>query len=139
MPHSFPARVDLSPWPGAGSEGGAKPLDKVAAGWALTIVKSISVITACYNEEANVDEVYLRVRTVIASLERYTYKHIFIDNASTDGTVAALKRLAAVDPNLKIIANSRNFGQIRSPMHAIHQARGDAVVCLVADSRILRK
>ena len=96
-------------------------------------MKSISVVTACYNEEANVDEVYRRVRAVIASLERYTYEHIFIDNSSTDGTVAALKRLAAVDPNVKIIANSRNFGQIRSPMHAIHQARGDAVVCLVAD------
>ena len=96
-------------------------------------MKSISVVTACYNEEANVEEVYLRVRNVIASLGRYTYEHIFIDNASTDGTVAVLKRLAAADPNVKVIVNSRNFGHIRSPMHAIHQARGDAIVSIVAD------
>ena len=96
-------------------------------------MKSISVVTACYNEEANVEEVYLRVRNVIASLGRYTYEHIFIDNASTDGTVAVLKRLAAADPNVKVIVNSRNFGHIRSPMYAMHQARGDCIVSIVAD------
>jgi len=96
-------------------------------------MKSISVVTACYNEVDNVEELYRRVRAAIASLGRYRYEHIFIDNASTDGTVAVLKRLAADDPNVKIIVNARNVGHIRSPMHALHQANGDAVISLVAD------
>lgn len=96
-------------------------------------MKTISVITPCYNEEDNVVELYTRVRAAIASLGRYAYEHIFIDNASEDRTVAVLKELAAADPNVKIIVNSRNFGHIRSPMHAFCEAQGDAVIGIVAD------
>jgi len=96
-------------------------------------VKVISVVSGCYNEEGNVEELYRRVRAVIACLGRYAYEHIFIDNASQDGTVAVLKRLAAADPNVKVIVNSRNFGHIRSRMHALHQARGDAIITIVSD------
>jgi polyisoprenyl-phosphate glycosyltransferase len=95
-------------------------------------MKTISVITACFNEELNVEEVYRRVRAAIASLG-YRYEHIFIDNSSTDGTLAVLKRMAAHDPNVKVIANARNFGHLRSPMHAFHQACGEAVISIVAD------
>jgi glycosyltransferase involved in cell wall biosynthesis len=96
-------------------------------------MKSISVVTPCFNEEENVEELYRRVRDQFGALGRYRYEHIFIDNASTDRKVAVLKRLAAADRNVKIIVNARNFGHIRSPMHAVTQARGDAVVGIVAD------
>ena len=55
------------------------------------------------------------MRAVMAGLGRYRYEHIFIDNASRDQTVAVLKQIAATDRNVKIIVNTRNFGQIRSP------------------------
>lgn len=96
-------------------------------------MKSISVVTACFNEEENVEELYRRVREQFQALGRYRYEHIFIDNASTDRTVEVLKRLAAVDRNVKIIVNARNFGHIRSPMYAVTQARGDALIGIVAD------
>jgi glycosyltransferase involved in cell wall biosynthesis len=96
-------------------------------------VKTISIITACYNEEENVEELYHRVRGAMAGAGPYLYEHIFIDNASEDATVAVLKKLAAHDRNVKIIVNSRNFGHIRSPMHALYQATGDAVIGIVAD------
>jgi polyisoprenyl-phosphate glycosyltransferase len=96
-------------------------------------MKTISLVTPCYNEADNVEEPYRRVRDVIASLGKYRYEHIFIDNASTDGTVAVLKRLAAADSNVKILVNARNVGHIRSPMYAFHQAKGDCVISLVAD------
>ena len=44
--------------------------------------KLISVVTPCYNEEANVRELYERIKTVFAALPAYRYEHIFIDNAS---------------------------------------------------------
>jgi glycosyltransferase involved in cell wall biosynthesis len=96
-------------------------------------VKTVSVVTQCYNERDNVEEVYRRVRDVMAALGRYRYEHIFIDNASTDGTVDTLKRIAASDSNVKVIVNSRNFGHIRSPLHALYQASGDAVVGIMAN------
>lgn len=96
-------------------------------------MKLISVVTPCYNEEDNVETLYQQVKAVFANLPGYGYEHIFIDNASTDKTVATLKEIAAADKNVKIIVNSRNFGHIRSPFHALLQARGDAVISLVAD------
>ena len=96
-------------------------------------MKTLSVFTPCYNEEGNVKEVYAQVKAVIEQLGNYTYEHIFIDNASKDNTLMLLKELADSDPNVKIIANSRNFGHIRSPYHALLQASGDAVILLVAD------
>ncbi len=69
----------------------------------------------------------------MATLPGYDYEHLFIDNASTDGTVAILRELAAADKRVKVIVNTRNFGQVRSPYHAFLQARGDAVMTCVAD------
>ncbi len=95
--------------------------------------KTISILTPCYNEEANVLNLYNQVRAVMAQIGRYEYEHIFIDNSSRDHTVAVLKMIAAEDPNVKVIVNARNFGHIRSPMHALCQTRGDAVIGIVAD------
>ncbi len=96
-------------------------------------MKLISIVTPCYNEEANVENTYCRVKALFDSLGRYRYEHIFIDNCSRDGTVEILRRLASQDKNVKVIVNSRNFGHVRSPMYAFLQTRGDAVIPVVAD------
>ncbi len=95
--------------------------------------RTVSVVTPCYNEEENVRDMYERVRAAISEAGNYRYEHIFIDNASRDGTWQQLKAIAAQDSNVKIIRNARNFGQIRSPMHAVYQATGDAVIGIAAD------
>ena len=97
-------------------------------------MQKISIVTACYNEEENVAELIEQVKTVMQKYDtRYSYEHIFIDNASTDKTVAILRNIAKNDKRIKIIVNSRNFGHIRSPMHALLQADGDAIISIVAD------
>ena len=95
--------------------------------------RTISIVTPCYNEEGNVREVYERVRDLMLKIGRYRYEHIFIDNASRDNTFAILREIASADSNVKLIRNARNFGHIRSPMHAMFQARGDAIIELMAD------
>lgn len=97
-------------------------------------MKKISIVTACYNEEENVEELYNVVKNIILkSLPNYEYEHLFIDNCSTDSTVEILRKIAAQDRNVKVIINSRNFGHVRSPVYALLQADGDAVISLVAD------
>jgi glycosyltransferase involved in cell wall biosynthesis len=93
----------------------------------------ISVLTPCYNEEGNVEVLYDRIKAVFAQLGEYTYEHVFIDNASIDGTADILRNLAARDRNVKVIINTRNFGHIRSPYHALLQCHGDAVVAMASD------
>jgi glycosyltransferase involved in cell wall biosynthesis len=96
-------------------------------------MKTITVVTPCFNEEDNVEEVYRQVREVLESIDGISYHHLFIDNRSTDATVDILRRLAAVDSRVQVILNARNFGPVRSPNHAILQAEGDAVIGIVAD------
>jgi glycosyltransferase involved in cell wall biosynthesis len=96
------------------------------------IMKKISVVTPCFNEEENVQELYERTKKVLEATG-YDYEHIFIDNASTDRTVELLRRLTAQDIRVKVIINARNFGHIRSPYHAMLQCHGDAVVAMASD------
>lgn len=96
-------------------------------------MKLISVVTQCYNEEDNVTELYERIKAQFAARDGYRYEHIFIDNASNDRTVAVIKALAARDSNVRLIVNARNFGHIRSPLHAILQAEGDAIISMASD------
>ena len=96
-------------------------------------MKTVSVVTPCFNEEGNVREVYERVRNLMLSLGKYRYEHIFIDNASRDTTFTVLSEIAAADSNVKVIRNTRNFGHIRSPMHALLQTTGNAVIILMSD------
>ena len=96
-------------------------------------MRLISIVTPCYNEEANVNNLYQQVKDVLAELPGYQYEHIFIDNASRDKTVQILKDIALHDKKIKIIVNTRNFGHIRSPYYGLLQARGDAVICLASD------
>jgi len=94
--------------------------------------KKISIVTAAYNEEENVYNLYLRVKEIFKDLN-YNYEHIFIDNCSIDKTVKILEEIASKDRNVKIIVNSRNFGPITSGYHAMLQAEGDAVIPMSAD------
>jgi glycosyltransferase involved in cell wall biosynthesis len=98
-----------------------------------TLKKIISIVTPCFNEEENVDELHRQVRAVFQQLPQYRYEHIFIDNASTDQTLQCLKSIAAQDPQVKIIVNARNFGHIRSPYYGLLQAEGDAVILIASD------
>ncbi|MDC1127717.1 glycosyltransferase family 2 protein [Gammaproteobacteria bacterium] len=93
----------------------------------------ISIVTPCFNEEENVDELYRRIKLAISGIEKYDFELIFIDNHSEDNTVEKIKVLAANDYAVKIIVNTRNFGHIRSPYYAILQSRGVATIYLASD------
>lgn len=96
-------------------------------------MKRISVVTPCYNEEGNVEQLHNTIRGIFEKIEGYEFEHIFIDNASTDRTQDILREMAARDQRVKVIFNMRNFGVWRSPMHGLYQARGEAIIPMCAD------
>lgn len=93
----------------------------------------ISVVTGCFNEEENVEDLYEQVKAVFERLDGYTFELLFIDNASTDQTVARLRELVARDDRVRVIVNARNFGHIRSPYYALLQGEGDATIAMASD------
>jgi polyisoprenyl-phosphate glycosyltransferase len=93
----------------------------------------ICVVIPCYNEESNIEPLYERISAVFATIPDQHYCLLFIDNASTDDTVKRIKAIAAKDPKVRLIINVRNFGAMRSGLHAFLQAPGDAIINMVAD------
>lgn len=92
----------------------------------------ISVVIPCRNEEENAEAI---AAAVIAEMEKTgcSFELIFIDNGSTDRTVPLIRDLCARDPRVRLIVNTRDFGQMRSPTHGIFQAQGRAVINMCAD------
>ena len=94
--------------------------------------KLISIITPTFNEESNIERLCLDIASEMKN-SNYQYEHIVIDNSSTDQTIPILRKLSLKDKNLKIIINARNFGHIRSPIHGMLQAKGEALILMNSD------
>lgn len=95
--------------------------------------KLIAIVTPCFNEAENVELLYSRIKASISKLEKYDFEILFIDNASTDNTVQILRKLILDDSRIRVIVNTRNFGQVRSPYWGVMQARGDAIIYMASD------
>ncbi len=95
-------------------------------------MKTISIVSPCFNEELNVEECYDTIRRLFETeLKGYRREHVFCDNASTDRTPEILREIAARDPNVKVILNARNFGPLRSTFNGVLATTGDAVMLFV--------
>jgi glycosyltransferase involved in cell wall biosynthesis len=95
----------------------------------MTTRKKIGIVTPCFNEEDNVAECHAAVKALFAGpLRDYDYEHLFCDNCSTDSTVEKLRAIAAADPNVRVIVNSRNFGALRNIYNGLMAVGGDAAV-----------
>lgn len=88
----------------------------------------LSVVVCVYNEEKNVEPL---VQQLEQQLVNYHYELVFVDDGSTDQTLANLKKLAR--PNLRIVEFRRNFGQSAALAAGIAQARGEWIVTMDGD------
>lgn len=98
----------------------------------LVVAPEVTVCIACRNEEDNAQAIAAAVTRAMESVDA-RFDIIFIDNESTDRTVEIVKGMCRRDPRIKLIVNTRNFGQMRSPTHAIYSAGGRAVISMCAD------
>jgi len=90
----------------------------------------LSVVAPVYDEEATIEEFHARV---CSALEGLPFELVLVDDGSTDGSPAALERLAASDPRVRVVYLSRNFGHQTALTAGLDHAAGDAVVMLDAD------
>lgn len=98
------------------------------------MMKKISIMVPCYNEEENVVPLS---EALIAMFEKdlpqYDYDILFIDNDSTDTTRVKLRMLCEKNKKMKAIFNAKNFGQFNSPYYGILQTDGDCTIPVCAD------
>jgi len=90
-----------------------------------------SAIVPIYNEEENLNEI---ARRLIQVLERIgLYEIVFVDDGSDDGSADIIRRLCGVNPSVKAIHFSRNFGHQAAVSAGLRYASGDAVAVIDGD------
>jgi len=91
----------------------------------------LSVVAPVYNEAETLRELHLRITAAVAPLGEYEV--VLVDDGSGDGSWSVLLELAGLDPHLRLLRLSRNFGHQAALSAGLDAARGDAVVLMDAD------
>lgn len=93
----------------------------------------LSLIIPCYNEEAALPFIYKELAAVSEQLQDYQIEYLFINDGSTDRTLAVLKELAASDERVRYYSFSRNFGKEAAMYAGFCNADGDYAAVMDAD------
>ena len=96
-------------------------------------MKKISFIAPCYNEEAVIEEYYYRVCRLAEMHDEYLFEFVIVNDASEDGSLVILDRLASNDPRLKVIHLAANVGQQTALFAGIEAATGDINITIDID------
>ena len=93
----------------------------------------ISIVLPVFNEQENIPIIYQELLLALEELPNYTYEIIFVDDGSKDLSWQALTDIARLDPRVKGICFSRNFGHQIALSAGYDSARGAAIISLDAD------
>ena len=91
----------------------------------------ISVVIPVYNEEANLPQLFERLRPAMQKTGK-SYEVIFVDDGSRDNTLSILKSFL-IHPEVKVVELTRNYGQHAAIFSGFSVVRGDIVITLDAD------
>lgn len=91
-----------------------------------------TIIIPVYNEEAVIQETYRRLTMVMEAIDE-PYELLFVNDGSRDRTAALINRFAQMDPCVRLLDFSRNFGHQIAITAGMDYARGDAIVIIDAD------
>lgn len=97
-----------------------------------SVAPFVSIIVPTYNEEPGIDILFAAIDGQMARL-RLKYELIFVNDGSTDGTMARLSTLANQYDFVKVIEFSRNFGHQIAVTAGMDASTGDVVVIMDAD------
>lgn len=92
----------------------------------------ISVVSPAYNEGANLQDVYERLRNALDDVG-LRWEWVVVDDHSADDTFRVLSGIAAADTRVRGLRLSRNCGSHTAIRCAVHYAEGDAVALLASD------
>lgn len=93
----------------------------------------ISVVVPCYNEQESIELYYSEFVKVMNTLDGADYELIFVDDGSSDTTLAKIKELSAESKRVKYISFSRNFGKEAAIYAGLKYASGDFVCTMDVD------
>ncbi len=94
--------------------------------------KCVSLIVPVYNEEEAIDFFYEHIQTILTRSD-YDFEVLFVDDGSTDGTLACIERLHRRDPRVRALEFSRNYGKEHALAAGFRAVHGDAAIPMDVD------
>jgi dolichol-phosphate mannosyltransferase len=94
---------------------------------------TLSVVVPVKDEAANVGPLAREIAAALAG--EAPHEILFIDDGSTDATVAALVALKPEIPALRVLCHPRNLGQSRGIRSGVQAARGHTIITLDGDGQ----
>ena len=91
----------------------------------------LSVVLPAHNEARNIAAIAARLAAVMEPLP--AWEIIFVNDGSTDATLAEIKRIAAADRRVRFVSLARNFGHAAAIRAGVSHASGDGVVLMDCD------
>lgn len=98
-----------------------------------TILDKITLLIPCYNEQEVLEQLWLRLNTILGEISAVSFEILFINDGSTDNTLHVIKKLAAQHPQISYLDLSRNFGKELAMIAGLDYADSDAVIIMDAD------
>lgn len=96
--------------------------------------QTLAILVPVFNEERCVPLFFDRLERVLAALkEEYVVHLVFLNNASTDGTLRAIDELGMRHANTYVITMSRNVGYQRSLEFGLRHCHADLFVFIDVD------
>ncbi|MFQ5504288.1 MAG: glycosyltransferase family 2 protein [Planctomycetota bacterium] len=95
-------------------------------------VIDLSIVVPIYNEVESLPPLVAAIETALARIGR-THEIILVDDGSSDGSRELLTRMVEVNPRLKVVLLSRNFGQTQAMAAGFDLCRGSTVVTMDGD------
>ncbi|MDX6696191.1 MAG: hypothetical protein QOF02_3794 [Blastocatellia bacterium] len=92
----------------------------------------ISIFLPVFDEEENLRPLHAKLDDALRQLGR-SAEIIYVDDGSSDDSLAILKELAAVDKRVRVVALRRNYGQTAAMSAGIDAARGRVLIPMDAD------
>ena len=96
-------------------------------------MKTIDIVVPCYNEEEVLPYFVKETNEVIATIENYSFRYVFVNDGSKDKTLLVLKTLASKFSNVRYISFSRNFGKEAAMYAGLQHTTADYVIVMDAD------
>ncbi len=94
----------------------------------------VSFVIAVYHNEGAISKTHEKIQSVFSNeLNNHEYEIVFVDDGSKDGSLKEILSLKELDPRIKAITFTRNFGQMAAMLAGFKEATGDAVINISAD------
>ena len=92
----------------------------------------LSVVSPVYRAQACIDELYHRLTAVLQPLVE-TYEIVLVEDSGPDQSWERIKAIAALDPHVKGLQLSRNFGQHPAIAAGLAASQGEFVIVIDCD------